>query len=76
MGRQGTRDDVIYPPILPPLQIWSMDSDEPVHSLQVNQTGCWFPFSGFACRPNGKTEDVDGGIAAARKLKKNLTIAW
>ena len=54
-----------------PLQIWSMDTDEPVHSLKVDPNcKC------FAWRPNGKTDDVDGEIAAARKSKENLTIAW
>ena len=50
-----------------------MDSDEPVHSLQVDSE-CYC----LAWRPNGKrkTEDVDGRIDAARKLKENLTIAW
>ena len=48
-----------------------MDSDEPVHSLEVD-SDCW----SLAWRPNGKTEDVDGGIDAARKSKENLTIAW
>ena len=55
-----------------PLQIWSMDSDEPVHSLEVDGLSCW----SLTWRPNGKTEDVDGGIDAARKSKENLTIAW
>ena len=53
------------------LQIWSMDSDEPVHSLEADSR-CWC----LAWRPNGKKDDVDGGISAARKSKNNLTIAW
>ena len=52
-------------------QIWSMDSDEPVHSLEVDSR-CYC----LTWRPNGKTDDVDGGIDAARKLKENLSIAW
>ena len=56
-------------------QIWSIDSDDvkTVHSFKVDSRCCRLVW-----RPNGKrkTEDVDGGIAAARKLKENLTIAW
>ena len=57
--------------LFPFVQIWSMDSDRPVHSLKVNcQCMC------LAWRPNRKTDDVDGGIAAARKSKDTMTIAW
>ena len=55
-----------------------MDNDEPVYTLEVypekmvTAKGCL----SLAWRPNGKTEDVDGGIDAARKSKENLTIAW
>ena len=66
----GTRDDVLSRHHFVSLQIWSMDSDEPVHSFK--DSVCW----SLAWRPNGKTEDVDGGIDAARKSKENLTIAW
>ena len=48
-----------------------MDSDEPVHSLKVD-SGC----ASLTWRPDGKTDDVDGGSAAAMKSKGNLTIAW
>ena len=48
-------------------QIWSMDSDEPVHSLEVDYSNC----ESLAWRPNGKTEDVDGGIAA-----RDMTVYW
>ena len=72
MGRRRPREGVIDPPIfLLPLQIWSMDSDEPVHSLKVDPDS-----RSLAWRPKTKTEDVDGGIDAARKSKENLTIAW
>ena len=72
MGTRRSRNDVIDPPFfLLSFQIWSMDSDEPVHSLKVDSE-CW----SLAWRPKGKTEDVDGGIDAARKSKENLTIAW
>ena len=72
MGRRRPREGVIDPPIfLLPLQIWSMDSDEPVHSLKVDPDS-----RSLAWRPKAKTEDVDGGIDAARKSKENLTIAW
>ena len=76
MGTQGISDEVIVPPIFPlflPLQIWSMDSVKPVHSLEV-KPNCL----SLAWRPNGKRkrEDVDRGIAAARKSKENLAIAW
>ncbi len=51
-------------------QIWSMGSDQPVHSLEL----------GFRCfsldwRPNAK-KDRDERIDDARKAKENLTIAW
>ena len=72
MGRRRARNDVIDPPlVLLPLQIWSMGSDAPVHSFKVDSY-C----ESLAWRPKAKTEDVDGGIAAARKSKENLTIAW
>ena len=72
MGTQGISDEVIVPPIFPlflPLQIWSMDSVKPVHSLEVKPNCCC-----LAWRPNGKTDDVDGEIATARKSKGNSTI--
>ena len=50
-----------------------MDSDKPVHSLKVDSY-CW---SLASWRPNGKTNDVDGGMmTAARKSKENFTIVW
>ena len=48
-----------------------MDSDEPVHSFKVD-----FYCKCLGWRPNGKTEDFHGEIDAARKSKKNFTIAW
>lgn len=52
------------------LQIWSMDSDQPVHTLKVNSV-CL----SLAWRTNGKT-DSGGGIDAARKKKDNFIISW
>ena len=44
-----------------------MDSDEPVHSFKVDSyCEC------LVWRPNGKTEDVDGGSPAAMKSKGKL----
>ncbi len=51
-------------------QIWSMDSNQPVYTLQAH-SDC----RRFAWRPNVKT-DNEGGIAAARKDKENFTLAW
>ena len=63
MGREDNRQDTSLIPhflVFLLLQIWSRDSDEPVHSLKINrQCRC------LAWLPNGKTDDVDGGIDAA-----------
>ena len=67
-GQKMTSLTSYFPPFVSDLVD---DSDEPVHSLMVD-SHCWT----LAWRPNGKTEDVDGGIDAARKSKENLTIAW
>ena len=67
MRRQRTRDEVTVCLYL--LQIWSMESDEPIHSCKVRPSCCC-----LAWRPNWETDD--GGIAAARESKNNFTIAW
>ena len=54
-----------------PWQIWSMDSGEPVQSLQV-KLNCCCCCLGWCL--TGKTNDVDGGKAAAMKSKENLTM--
>ena len=49
------------------MQMWSMDSDEPVHSLKVDSACC-----SLVCHPIGKTGDVMGATTPSNES----LIAW
>ena len=49
------------------MQMWSMDSEEPVHSLEVDSGCC-----SLVCHPIGKTGD---GMGATTPSNESL-IAW